>query len=200
MNCQLRAEGSTGFQKYFYEVAASRIEETIPSSTLDFMREEKSLTLVNHSILNTAEDTDIDLPLFLPAPKHPLPLAQVISQDPEESALSELQASRLRVQNCSLLLPETVFVDRLSMNSEMEVSHLLKYYSQFANTLGQLFSSNSLLSCPLKHFVFSLEEKVLRKRIKGGQAGEGSCEEGRRLRKIREQNNNIILYEVRAFL
>lgn len=63
-------------------------------------------------------------------------------------------------------MPETVFVDRLSQNSEEEVSDLLKYYNQFVNTANQLFYSNNLISCPLKHFIFSIEEKILRKKIK----------------------------------
>jgi hypothetical protein len=33
---------------------------------------------------------------------------------------------------------------------------MLKYYNQFVNTANQLFYSNNLISCPLKHFIFSI--------------------------------------------
>ena len=68
--------------------------------------------------------------------------------------------------NCSLLLPETLFPDRLSKNSSNEVTDLLKYYNKFVYTINQLFYSNNMISCPLKHFIFSIEEKVHRKRLK----------------------------------
>jgi hypothetical protein len=43
---------------------------------------------------------------------------------------------------------------------------LIRYYEQLSNTLRQVFYSNNLISCPLKHFVLSLEERVIRKKIK----------------------------------
>ena len=72
---------------------------------------------------------------------------------------------------------------------------LLKYYNQFVNTINQLFCSNNMISCPLKHFVFTLEEKILRKKIRQGRDELSQCsnEEARKIRKTRELNNNICL-------
>ena len=60
-----------------------------------------------------------------------------------------------------------VYRQELSVLADMasEVD-LLKYYKQFTITLQQIFYSNNLLSCPLKNFIFSIEEKLTRKRIR----------------------------------
>lgn len=52
----------------------------------------------------------------------------------------------------------------------------MKYYNQFVNTVNQLFYSNNLVSCPLKHFIFSIEEKLLKKKIKNTNVGKGNNE------------------------
>lgn len=82
------------------------------------------------------------------------------------SEQTQEEQSKMRLQSCSLLLPETVFVDRLTATSRSEITDLLKYYKQFTITLQQIFYSNNLLSCPLKNFIFSIEEKLTRKRIR----------------------------------
>jgi len=33
-----------------------------------------------------------------------------------------------RIQNCSLIMPETVFIDRMSQDSKAEISDLVKFY------------------------------------------------------------------------
>lgn len=49
-------------------MAVNKIEEKIPNSYIDdFMKEEKNINLMNHSILNgIKEDAELDLPLFIP--------------------------------------------------------------------------------------------------------------------------------------
>ena len=112
---------------------------------------------------------------------------------------------KMRVENSSVLIPETVFADRINKQARTVVADMLKYYSQFTNTLQQIFHSNTLISCPFKHFVLCLEDKLVRKKIRHSM-GEGELllisdgEEGRKVRVKRETNNNYILYEVKCFV
>jgi hypothetical protein len=48
----------------------------------------------------------------------------------------------------------------------VEVTDLLRFYTQVGDSLTQVLHCNSLISCPLKHFVASVQEKLQRKRIK----------------------------------
>lgn len=121
-----------------------------------------------------------------------------------QKALPRKARGLCRLENSSLIIPQTLFVDRLSVSSQEEMGDLLKFYKQFSNTLQQILCSNNLLSCPLKNFLVCLQEKLQQKKIKTEVVRKeellGSSEESRKVRKARETNNNIILYEVRAFL
>lgn len=81
-----RGRTSKSFQKYFYEVAVNKIEEKIPNSYIDnFMKEEKNINLMNHSILMNGmeDDPDMDLPLFIPTQnqqKIEVEMAEIINQ------------------------------------------------------------------------------------------------------------------------
>jgi hypothetical protein len=63
-------------------------------------------------------------------------------------------------------MPETIFINRMSLNSKTEINDLVKFYRQFSNTLQQLFHSGTFISSPLKHFLFCLENKISEKGIK----------------------------------
>jgi hypothetical protein len=42
----------------------------------------------------------------------------------------------------------------------MEMSDLLRFYTQMGDSLNQVLHCNSLVSCPLKHFVASIQEQL----------------------------------------
>lgn len=69
---------------------------------------------------------------------------------------TEYNNSTMGIQNSSIIMPETVFIDRMSIATKMEITDLIKFYRQFSNTLQQMFYSCSIISCPLKHFLLSL--------------------------------------------
>lgn len=62
----------------------------------------------------------------------------------------------IRVESSSLIIPQTLFIDRMSLTSQEEIADLLKFYRQFSNTLQQIICSNNLISCPLKNFIICL--------------------------------------------
>ena len=61
-----------------------------------------------------------------------------------------------RVEEVSLILPQTLFINKMSAASQEEIFDLLKFYRQFTYTLQQIFCSNNLISCPIKNFIVSL--------------------------------------------
>ena len=117
INCNAPLDNTSkhSFQDYFYNVSVHKIEEKIPNGS---PRDSHELNLMNATILMTGEEAEMDVPLFLPV-RQQEEMGEVLRQiEAEEVDMPrEVYNSRMRVQNCSLLLPETVFVDRLSQRS-----------------------------------------------------------------------------------
>jgi len=61
-----------------------------------------------------------------------------------------------RVEASSLIMPETMFIHKMSQSSQEEIFDLLKFYRRFTETLQQIVCSNNLISCPLKNFIVVL--------------------------------------------
>lgn len=73
------------------------------------------------------------------------------------------------------------------------------------DSLNQVLHCNSLVSCPLKHFVASIQEQLQRKHISKSHSLleehlSTTSDESRRIRRTREANNNLLLAELRSFL
>lgn len=63
------------------------------------------------------------------------------------------------------MIPETVFLDRMSLQSKADASDMVKFYRQLANALQQMFFSVNLISVPFKHFLYIFKETIKRKNI-----------------------------------
>ena len=96
---------------------------------------------------------------------------------------------KFRVNSSSLILPQTLFIHKMSLASQDEIYDLLKFYRQFSDTLQQIICSNNLISCPIKNFIVCLEDKIGLKRIKTDTIKKsellGNGEETRKARKTR---------------
>lgn len=103
-------------------------------------------------------------------------------------------------------MPQTLFANRLSLQTLDQFADLLKFYKQFAISLQQIFFSNNLVSCPIKNFIFCFEERISKKKIKMEKNKQKMLDiglnsnENRNVLKKREANNNLILYEIKNFL
>lgn len=73
------------------------------------------------------------------------------------------------MHSSSLILPQTLFIHKMSLASQEEIYDLLKFYRQFSETLQQIICSNNLISCPIKSFIVCLEEKIGLKKIRTEQ-------------------------------
>ena len=103
-------------------------------------------------------------------------------------------------------MPQTLFANRLSLQTLDQFADLLKFYKQFAISLQQIFLYNNLVSCPIKNFIFCFEERISKKKIKMEKNKQKMSDIGlnsnqnRNVLKKREANNNLILYEIKNFL
>ena len=137
INCRvdLRDTGAKDYQTFFYSEAILALEETMPESSVDGFIEEQ-----------VARD------LAMKDENRPKTFGQT-----RREGVSEETHSTLKIATCSLLMPETIFTDRLSPNVRQEVRELLRFYLQIGDSLSQVLHCNSLISCPLKHFLATLQ-------------------------------------------
>jgi len=73
--------------------------------------------------------------------------------------------SRYRLESSSVILPSTIFYERMNFSAKVETDELLRIYRQLSNTIQQTINSCNLISCPLKHFLLYFEFKTSRKNI-----------------------------------
>lgn len=78
---------------------------------------------------------------------------------------SKAKYSRQRLETSSIILPSTVFYERMNFTTKVETDQLLKIYRQLSNTIQQTINSCNLISCPLKHFLLYFEFKTSKKNI-----------------------------------
>lgn len=103
-------------------------------------------------------------------------------------------------------MPQTLFTNRLSLQTIDQFADLLKFYKKFAISLQQIFFSNNLVSCPIKNFIFCFEERISKKKIKVDKQKQrlfdfgSNVQQNRGVYKKRQANNNLILYQIKNFL
>jgi hypothetical protein len=78
---------------------------------------------------------------------------------------SKVKYSRHRIEASSIILPSTVFYERMNFSAKVETDQLLRIYRQLSNTIQQTINSCNLISCPLKHFLLYFEYKTSKKNI-----------------------------------
>lgn len=101
------------------------------------------------------------------------------------------------IERSSIIIPETVFVNRMEEAEQTEVLEMLDFYKIFSSSLQQLIKSVSLISCPIKHFEASLkkklaDKKILKEGLKNSIVNSHSSKAYIK-RKKHEYNNNLIL-------
>ena len=138
INCRvdLKDTGVKSYQTFFYSEAIHALEETMPESSVDGFVEEQ---VARDLAMKDGES-------------RPKAFGQM-----RREGVSEETHSTLKIAACSLLMPETIFTDRLSPNVRREVRELLRFYLQIGDSLSQVLHCNSLISCPLKHFLATLQ-------------------------------------------
>jgi hypothetical protein len=132
----LKDTGAKKYQTFFFTEAVHALEETMPDSSVDGLIEEQ---VARDLVLREGEGRSKTL-------------GNLRKRQVEEDKLSTL-----KIATCSLLMPEAIFTDRLSPSLRQEVRELLRFYLQIGDSLSQVLHCNSLISCPLKHFVATLQ-------------------------------------------
>lgn len=78
---------------------------------------------------------------------------------------SKVKYSRVRLESSSIILPSTIFYERMNFSAKLQTDQSLKIYRQLSNTIQQTINSCNLISCPLKHFLLYFEYKTSKKNI-----------------------------------
>ena len=126
-----------------------------------------------------------------------------LERDNNRSAKSYSEFTDYEIERSSVIIPETIFIDRFSLEEKEEITGLLGIYKYFSNTLQMMIRTINILSCPMKHFETSLKRKIKRKKINRHGILPKHLEDTREaaiLRKNKESNNCMLLLEIRDFI